>query len=175
MWCWRRWQDCGFITRASSSRPTTTRPRVVRKSGTPGSGYFADWVIGQVPGLIGDVARPGDRAHDLRSETAGRGRTRRDAWAWRRRGRKLSAHQAALVAMTPDGAVRAMVGGRSYEQSPFNRATDALRQPGSAFKPFVYLTAFEHGHTPDDVMVDGPVDYPRLEADRLRGPLRRRR
>ena len=73
-------------------------------------------------------------------------------------GRKYRAHQAALVAMSPDGAVRAMVGGRSYEQSPFNRATDALRQPGSAFKPFVYLTAFEHGRKPSDVMVDGPVD-----------------
>ncbi|HEU0095685.1 MAG TPA: penicillin-binding transpeptidase domain-containing protein, partial [Rhizomicrobium sp.] len=58
----------------------------------------------------------------------------------------------------PDGAVRAMVGGKSYEGSTFNRATDAVRQPGSAFKPFVYLAAFEHGHTPDDVMNDGPVD-----------------
>ena len=60
--------------------------------------------------------------------------------------------------MTPDGAIRAMVGGRSYADSSFNRATDAVRQPGSAFKPFVYLTAFEHGHTPNDVMNDGPVD-----------------
>ena len=60
--------------------------------------------------------------------------------------------------MTPDGAIRAMVGGRSYAESSFNRATDAVRQPGSAFKPFVYLTAFEHGHTPDDIMHDGPVD-----------------
>jgi penicillin-binding protein 1A len=51
-----------------------------------------------------------------------------------------------------------MVGGASYEQSPYNRATDAERQPGSAFKPFVYLAALEHGHTPSDVMNDGPVD-----------------
>jgi penicillin-binding protein 1A len=63
-----------------------------------------------------------------------------------------------LVSMTPDGAIRAMVGGRSYADSSFNRATDAVRQPGSAFKPFVYLTAFEHGRTPNDVMNDGPVD-----------------
>ena len=60
--------------------------------------------------------------------------------------------------MTPDGAIRAMVGGRSYSESSFNRASDAERQPGSAFKPFVYLTAFEHGHNPDDIMHDGPVD-----------------
>ncbi|HMH65729.1 MAG TPA: penicillin-binding transpeptidase domain-containing protein, partial [Rhizomicrobium sp.] len=59
---------------------------------------------------------------------------------------------------TPDGAIRAMVGGKSYSGSTFNRATDAVRQPGSAFKPFVYLTALEHGHTPDDIVNDGPVD-----------------
>jgi penicillin-binding protein 1A len=51
-----------------------------------------------------------------------------------------------------------MVGGASYSLSPYNRATDALRQPGSAFKPFVYLTAFEHGHKPSDIMHDGPVN-----------------
>ncbi len=60
--------------------------------------------------------------------------------------------------MTPDGAVRAMVGGRDYGGSGFNRATDAVRQPGSAFKPFVYLTALEHGHTIDEMVNDGPVD-----------------
>jgi penicillin-binding protein 1A len=73
-------------------------------------------------------------------------------------GDKLNASQAVLVSMTPDGAVRAMVGGRSYQQSPYNRATEAMRQPGSAFKPFVYLAAFEHGHTPNDVMNDMPVN-----------------
>src|SRR6201999_3067193 len=74
-------------------------------------------------------------------------------------GQKFNASQAALVAMTPDGAVRAMVGGRDYGTSGgFNRATDAVRQPGSAFKPFVYLTAFEHGHTMDEPVNDGPVD-----------------
>ena len=61
-------------------------------------------------------------------------------------GGKFNASQAALVAMTPDGAVRAMVGGRDYGGSGFNRATDAVRQPGCAFKPFVYLAALEHGH-----------------------------
>ena len=61
--------------------------------------------------------------------------------------------------MTPDGAVRAMVGGKDYGTSGgFNRATDAVRQPGSAFKPFVYLTALEHGHTIDETVNDGPVD-----------------
>ena len=65
--------------------------------------------------------------------------------------------QAALVALATDGAVRAMVGGISYEDSQFNRAAQALRQPGSAFKPFVYLTALERGLKPDDVYLDAPI------------------
>ncbi len=65
--------------------------------------------------------------------------------------------QAALVAVALDGAVKAIVGGRDYGVSQFNRATSAKRQPGSAFKPFVYLAALEEGFTPSTVMVDGPV------------------
>ena len=65
--------------------------------------------------------------------------------------------QGALVAITPEGAVRAMVGGRNYAESQFNRAVAAKRQPGSAFKPFVYLTALERGLTPETVREDKPV------------------
>ncbi|MFN5405402.1 transglycosylase domain-containing protein, partial [Bradyrhizobium sp.] len=71
---------------------------------------------------------------------------------------KFNVSQGALVAMTPDGAVRAMVGGRNYADSQFNRAVTAKRQPGSAFKPFVYLTAIEQGLTPDTVRQDAPLD-----------------
>ena len=60
--------------------------------------------------------------------------------------------------MTPDGAVRALVGGRSYVENQFNRAVAAKRQPGSAFKPFVYLTALEHGLTPDTIRDDRPIE-----------------
>ena len=73
------------------------------------------------------------------------------------KGDKNGVGQGALVAMTPDGAVRAMVGGRNYAESQFNRAVAAKRQPGSAFKPFVYLTALEHGLTPDTVREDKPI------------------
>jgi len=69
----------------------------------------------------------------------------------------IHATQAALVAMTPDGAVRALIGGRDYAESAFNRVTQAHRQPGSAFKPFVYLAALEHGLTPATVRVDEPI------------------
>ena len=89
-----------------------------------------------------------------------RPRSRRRRW-WRRlladADAAKNAGQAALVAMSPDGAVRAMVGGRDYGTSQFNRATQALRPPGSSFKLFVYLAAMEAGMSPDDVMVDAPI------------------
>ena len=71
---------------------------------------------------------------------------------------KFNVSQGALVAMTPDGAVRAMVGGRNYSDSQYNRAVTARRQPGSAFKPFVYLTALEQGLTPDTMRQDAPIE-----------------
>ncbi len=73
-------------------------------------------------------------------------------------GPKVHASQAAVVVMKPDGAVVALVGGTDYNESTFNRATQAHRQPGSAFKPFVYLAALESGLTPWDVRADEPVD-----------------
>ncbi len=74
------------------------------------------------------------------------------------KGHKLHASEAAVVLMKPDGAVAALIGGRDYDESVFNRATQARRQPGSAFKPFVYLAALENGISPMDVRDDGPVD-----------------
>ena len=73
-------------------------------------------------------------------------------------GEKYGIGEGALVALDGTGAVRAMVGGRSYVKSQYNRAVDARRQPGSAFKPFVYLSAIEKlGYRPDTVMIDQPV------------------
>jgi penicillin-binding protein 1A len=73
--------------------------------------------------------------------------------------------QAALVSIDPQGAVRAMVGGRSYIDSQFNRATTAQRQPGSAFKPFVYVTALERGYTPDSIVDDAPITISTPQGD----------
>ena len=70
---------------------------------------------------------------------------------------KYRASEAALVTMQPDGALKAIVGGRDYENSQFNRATDALRQPGSAFKPFVYLAALRNGFNPNTIVRDAPA------------------
>jgi len=71
---------------------------------------------------------------------------------------KFNVSQGALVAMAPDGAVRALVGGRNYAESQYNRAITSRRQPGSAFKPFVYLTAIEQGLTPETIRQDAPLD-----------------
>ena len=72
-------------------------------------------------------------------------------------GRDYHASQSAMVIADLEGGVRAMVGGRDYTSSQFNRATDALRQPGSSFKPYVYATALEHGMKPTSIVVDGPI------------------
>jgi penicillin-binding protein 1A len=77
--------------------------------------------------------------------------------------------QAALVAMRPDGAVVAMVGGRDYDQSQFNRAADARRQPGSAFKLFVYLAALRSGYSPSDLVDASPIRIKRWEPENFGG------
>jgi penicillin-binding protein 1A len=122
----------------------------------PGTRYFADWVADQVR----DFAGTSD--HDLTIRTTLDPRLQSAAEsaigdALARHGLHDVVSQGALVAMTLDGAVRAMVGGRDYNESQFNRATQAQRQPGSAFKPFVYLAGIEAGLRPDDRFVDGPI------------------
>lgn len=153
----RAMQDAGLIDERTRIEASNTRPHVVRGSGHAGGGYFTDWIVAQIPGYIGEQneAIVVETTFDLDAQAEAE---RAVAAGLAEQSEKLNASQAALVAMTPDGAVRAMVGGRSYQQSPYNRATDAVRQPGSAFKPFVYLTAFEHGRKPDDVMNDVPIN-----------------
>jgi penicillin-binding protein 1A len=154
----RAMEDAGYITDGQRAAAQATRPRVVRGTGTPQAGYFADWIAGQVQRYASGVNEPVvvHTTFDLSlQEKAEHTVTQTLAL----QGPTFHASQAVIVTMTPDGAIRAMVGGRDYSQSPFNRATDALRQPGSAFKPFLYLTAFEHGHKPSDLMTDGPVDF----------------
>ncbi|TCR63005.1 penicillin-binding protein 1A [Bosea sp. BK604] len=95
------------------------------------------------------------------------------------KGQKFNVSQGAFVAMRPDGAVTALVGGRDYEASQFNRATSAHRQPGSSFKPFVYLTALERGLRPDTVRTDSPVNIDGWRPENYdrgyRGPITLRR
>jgi penicillin-binding protein 1A len=146
----------GYLSQADVARAAEdalTAPTVVA---APLGQYFADWVLDQVSDYVGYSER------DLVVFTTLDPRLQRlaeQALAERldEEGEKLGIGQAALAALDPGGAVVAMVGGRDYGQSQFNRATQARRQPGSAFKPFVYLAGFEHGLTPASRLFDGPI------------------
>ena len=118
--------------------------------------YVADWVMDAVNDLIGKFEE--DIVVDTTIDPALQSAAERALTeTLNQKGDRLNVGEGALVAMTPDGVVRALVGGRDYGQSQFNRAVDAKRQPGSAFKAFVYLTAIEHGLTPDTVREDAPI------------------
>ena len=122
----------------------------------PGTNYFIDVVARDARRLVG--AASGDltlrTTLDLELQAIAENVIARRLKA---EGRAKSIGQAALVAMTPDGAILAMVGGLDYNESQFNRATQARRQPGSLFKLFVYLAALEQGFSPQSTMVDRPV------------------
>ena len=162
-WCCRRWP-----TPATSPRREPRRPDRPGRSGdnscVPTGTYFADWVAPQAAQAFdadyGEVKVPTTLDADLQ-----RIAVRAIANA------RIGEAQAALVAMRPDGRVVAMVGGRNYGKSPFNRATQARRQPGSAFKLFVYLAALRAGYTPDSIVEDRPITVdgwsPRQQRQRL--------
>jgi penicillin-binding protein 1A len=130
--------------------------RAKKPAGVGSDNYVADWVMDAVDDLVGrfDQDIVVETSIDPMLQDAAE-HTLVDALA--QKGEKLGIGEGALVAMTPDGVVRALVGGKSYAESQFNRAIAAKRQPGSAFKPFVYLTALEHGLTPDTVREDAPI------------------
>ncbi|MAH84424.1 MAG: hypothetical protein CBB68_08855 [Rhodospirillaceae bacterium TMED8] len=134
--------------------------------------YFADWVLQR----LGDYVTVGK--HDLVVRTTLDPGLQRVAERYlsgglSNSGKIVKAGQGALVTMTRDGAVQALVGGRSHAESPFNRATQATRQPGSAFKPFVYLAALEAGYKPSSPVDDLPIEIdgwkPRNFNGRYRG------
>ena len=131
--------------------------RAVKPAGAGSINYVADWIMDVLDDLIGRVEQDIvvvtsiDPALQAAAEKA-----LVDELA--QRGEKFDVEQGAVVAMTPDGAVRALVGGRNYAESQFNRAVAAKRQPGSAFKPFVYLAALERGLTPETVRDDRPIN-----------------
>lgn len=149
--------DIGYIDR-ETARTVAADPYRLRGPVGRGAGhrYFSDWIYDQVPSFVG--TRSDDLAVattlDLTLQTLAE-RAVREGLA---RGREAGAGQAALVALDPrTGAVRAMVGGASFRTSQFNRAVQALRQPGSVFKPVVFLAALEQGWRPGDLINDTPV------------------
>ncbi|TMJ32453.1 MAG: penicillin-binding protein [Alphaproteobacteria bacterium] len=148
--------DCGFITEAAAKTAMAQPARAVQPLAAGSVNYVADWIMDVLDDLVGRVEQ------DLVVETsidaalqAAAEKALSDELALK--GQKLDVSQGAIVTLTPEGAVRALVGGRNYAESQYNRAVAARRQPGSAFKPFVYLTALERGLTPETVREDKPI------------------
>jgi penicillin-binding protein 1A len=165
--------EAGFIS-AAESAAASKEGIVVAVNGRPGSRYFADWVADQ----LHDFAGTADRDLTVRTTLDPRMQEAAEASIadfLARYGAKDAVTEGALVALAPDGAVRAMVGGRDYRYSQFNRATQAQRQPGSAFKPFVYLAGLEAGLRPSDQFVDRPIRVgnwqPHNYLNRYQGPM----
>jgi penicillin-binding protein 1A len=158
----------GVLTQREANRLKPPRLKVEREKVVPTGTYFADWVL--------PMARARGEAGygDEEVQTTLESRMQKLALATVRRA-GLGRAQVALVAMRPDGRVVAMVGGRDYARSPFNRATQARRQPGSAFKLFVYLAALRAGLTPDSPIADTPLRIgkwqPKNYGDQYRGTL----
>ena len=148
----------GSITAEQAKAATNQFAEVRSTKPTARSGsWFADWAMQEARELAG----PYRGTIKVRTTMVPRLQALAEKVlddALRREGVKAGASQAALVAMTPDGAVVAMVGGRDYSKSTFNRAVAAMRQPGSAFKLFVYYAALKAGFTPFDRIEDRPIE-----------------
>ncbi len=149
--------DAGFISQAQALSATADPVQAVKATNASSANYVADWAADTLDDLIGHIEQDVvvETTIDPNLQVAAEKAVTDELAA---KGAKYGVSQGALVAMTPDGAVRAMVGGRNYVESQFNRAVTAKRQPGSAFKPFVYLAALERGLTPESVREDRPID-----------------
>ena len=130
--------------------------------------YVADRVMGELPGLIGDVRTDVvvETTIDLTLQKLGEASIRKLVAENRE---KLAVSQGALVSIDNSGAVRAMIGGVDYANSQFDRASEARRQPGSAFKPFVFLAALEQGRTPESIRNDAPVKIGKWTPENYNG------
>jgi penicillin-binding protein 1A len=152
--------DAGYITavelqKARSKRVVFANAR--RDNDRQATDYAIDYVLDRMPEALG-----GGNGEIIVDTTIDRQLQRHASAvveeALKREGGELDVDQAAVTVLDVSGGVRAMVGGRSYAQSQFNRAVKAMRQPGSAFKPIVYLAALERGYTPDSVAYDLPFN-----------------
>ena len=143
-------QDVGTITPAQAAGADLQGVEFAAEKGQNSVRYFTDWALPQLDTLIEDNGEPIVvwTTLDLSMQRAGTEAIQANV---------PRGAQGALVSLDRDGAVRAMVGGTDYVTSNYNRATSALRQPGSAWKLFVYLSALESGYTPEDIVTDAPI------------------
>jgi penicillin-binding protein 1A len=153
--------EAGFMTEGqvfgARRRPATPVDRRDERS----PNYYLDWAFDEMKKLVDTFPKSmTERVFVVRTTLDSNMQKVADAAvenSLRQYGQEYHATQAASVLMENDGSVRAMVGGRDYGSSQFNRATDAMRQPGSSFKPYVYTTALMHGYKPTSIVVDAPI------------------
>jgi penicillin-binding protein 1A len=153
--------EAGFMTEGQvfGARRNPATPVDRRDDRAPN--YYLDWAFDEMKKLVDTFPKSMTErvfvvriALDVNLQRAAENAVENSL---RQYGQEYHAGQAAAVLMDVDGSVRAMVGGRDYGASQFNRATDAMRQPGSSFKPYVYATALEHGFKPSSIVVDAPI------------------
>lgn len=160
--------DAGYMTPEQAAAVPAPRLDVRKRDSLPTGTYFADWALPT-------ARRLGEGGYARQTFTTTLD-SRLQAAAWHAIGRaRLGSAQVGLVAMRTNGEVVAMVGGRNYAKSPFNRATQARRQPGSTFKLFVYLAALREGWRPEDEIDNGPIETgtyrPRNAGDAYSAPI----
>jgi penicillin-binding protein 1A len=153
--------DAGFMTEGQVFGARRNPATVVDRREENSPNYYLDYAFEEMRKLVDTFPRSYTErvfvvrtAIDMNVQKAAEDAIENEL---RQFGRDYHATQAATVVADLDGGVRAMVGGRDYGASQFNRATDAYRQPGSSFKPYVYTTALLNGFTPNSIVVDGPV------------------
>jgi penicillin-binding protein 1A len=150
--------DSGFMTEGQVLQARLHPAEIVDRGEQKSPDYYLDWAFDEVK----KIAKPGQ--HSLVAHTTFDANIQKAAeesveFHLRQFGKEYNVAEGAVVVIETNGAVRAIVGGRDYGASQFNRATKALRQTGSSFKPYVYATAMEHGFTPDSVVSGGPISW----------------
>ena len=157
--------NVGLITQEEMKQALTMRlgPEISDK--VDGGKYFASWIYNDVNAILGereeDIYVHTTLDQDLQESAE---KILAEAIA---ANKSKNVTQGAIVVMSKDGAVRAMVGGVNYDKSPFNRAVSALRQPGSSFKPFVYLTALQMGYSPEDTIEDTAITIGKWKPENI--------
>jgi len=153
--------DTGFMTEGQVFGARRHPATPVDRSDDHAPNYYLDYAFDEVKKLVDTFPKSmNERVFVVRTALDTNLQKAADAAvenSLRQYGEEYHAKQADAVLMDVDGSVRAMVGGRDYGASQFNRATDAMRQPGSSFKPYVYATALEHGFKPSSIVVDAPI------------------
>ncbi|TXN46985.1 PBP1A family penicillin-binding protein [Methylobacterium sp. WL30] len=153
--------EAGFVTEGQIQTALRNPATPVTRTRDITADYYLDWAFGEIKAMADAGKFKSDRVLTVKTPLDLGIQKRADqvvADILRKSGEAYDVDEAAMVILDPDGALRAMVGGADYGESQFNRATDALRQPGSSFKPYVYAAALSSGlFRPDTVVVDSPV------------------